>query len=72
MKRKMVLVFALLLMVVLNFPVGASHDGVLIRVQATGDVRVTPDVANIWLGVQTEASTAFKPSGKTMLSFKVY
>ena len=29
-----------------------------IKVQATGDVRVTPDMAQIWIGVQTDAETA--------------
>ena len=29
-----------------------------IKVQANGDVRVTPDMAQLWIGVQTDADTA--------------
>ncbi len=37
---------------------GWASDPVTIKVQGTGDVRITPDVAVVWLGVQQEGAEA--------------
>jgi uncharacterized protein YggE len=61
MLRKFFSILAIVVLLVSIPLASASADddsAFAIKVQATGDVRVTPDMAQIWIGVQTDAETA--------------
>lgn len=67
MKRKngAVLLVALMLVIGLGGLGNASPQILTIKVQGTGDVRVTPTKVQMWIGTQTEGATAAEALAKS-------